>query len=89
MEKDFSESKNTNVQRKFCDFQEISFPSTERHNDMTQVIKYLKEYELEYAFKEIIGLEAKTSQTDWSASFVSFLCDHFVWGQAAFSVGFK
>ena len=47
--------------RKFSDFREISFPTSERHNDMGQVLKYLKEHEVQYAFKELFGIEGKTT----------------------------
>ncbi|KZC08873.1 RWD domain-containing protein 2A [Dufourea novaeangliae] len=45
--------------RKFSNFQEIAFPSSERHNDLGQLLKYLTDLNLQYAFKELFGLEGK------------------------------
>ncbi|XP_077278381.1 RWD domain-containing protein 2A [Temnothorax americanus] len=48
--------------RKFTDFQEISFPTTERHNDMGQLLKYLTDRDCQHAFKELFGIEGKFSK---------------------------
>ncbi|XP_020292043.1 RWD domain-containing protein 2A [Pseudomyrmex gracilis] len=48
--------------RKFVDFQEVSFPTTERHNDMGQLLKYLSDHDCQYAFKELFGIEGKLSK---------------------------
>lgn len=48
--------------RKFVDFQEVSFPTTERHNDMGQLLKYLSDHDCQYAFKELFGIEGKFSK---------------------------
>ncbi|XP_012532714.1 RWD domain-containing protein 2A [Monomorium pharaonis] len=53
---------NVNDMRKFTDFQEVSFPTTERHNDMGQLLKYLTNHDCQHAFKELFGLEGKTSK---------------------------
>ncbi|XP_043261010.1 RWD domain-containing protein 2A [Colletes gigas] len=54
------ENCNIDNMRKFNDFQEISFPSSERHNNMGQLFKYLTEHKLQYAFKELFGIEGKS-----------------------------
>ena len=59
MEKEFDITDDLNAHRKFSNFQEICFPSSERHNDMGQLLKYLIEHDLEHAFKELFGLETK------------------------------
>ncbi|XP_008203423.1 RWD domain-containing protein 2A [Nasonia vitripennis] len=61
IEKDFDPTDDLNIYRKFSDFQEICFPVSERHNDMGQLLKYLAEHELEHAFKELFGIEAKST----------------------------
>lgn len=48
--------------RKFDSIQEIAFPSSERHNDMGQVLKYLVEHDSQHAFKELFGVEGKTAE---------------------------
>lgn len=48
--------------RKFRDFQEVSFPTSERHNDMGQLLIYLTEHDAQYAFKELFGIEGRTSE---------------------------
>ncbi|KAL6265403.1 hypothetical protein P5V15_002199 [Pogonomyrmex californicus] len=48
--------------RKFTDFQEVSFPTTERHNDMGQLLKYLTDHDCQHAFKELFGIEGKFSK---------------------------
>ncbi|XP_043267375.1 RWD domain-containing protein 2B [Venturia canescens] len=45
--------------RKFSEFQEISFPTTDKHNDMGQLLKYLTEHGCQYVFKELFGVEGK------------------------------
>lgn len=61
IEKDFEPTEDMNELRKFTDFQEICFPVSERHNDMGQLLKFLSEHDLEHAFKELFGLDAKYS----------------------------
>lgn len=61
LEKDFERIDDINLYRKFINFQEISFTS-ERHNDMGQLKRYLEEHQLDYAFKELFGIEGKNSQ---------------------------
>lgn len=53
---------NVDDMRKFTDFQEVSFPTTERHNDMGQLLKYLADHDCQHAFKELFGLEGKSSK---------------------------
>ncbi|XP_071554331.1 RWD domain-containing protein 2A-like [Temnothorax nylanderi] len=53
---------NVDRMRKFTDFQEISFPTTERHNDMGQLLKYLTDRDCQHAFKELFGIEGKFSK---------------------------
>ncbi|XP_014469795.1 PREDICTED: RWD domain-containing protein 2A isoform X2 [Dinoponera quadriceps] len=53
---------NVDGLRKFTDFQEVSFPTTERHNDMGQLLKYLTEHDCQHAFKELFGIEGKFSK---------------------------
>lgn len=57
------ENCNVNSMRKFADFQEVSFPTTERHNDMGQLFKYLTEHDCQHAFKELFGMEGKLSKS--------------------------
>jgi len=59
MEKEFDPTNDLNLYRKFSDFQEICFPTSERHNDMGQLKKYLTEHDVDYAFKELFGIEEK------------------------------
>ncbi|CAK9818078.1 RWD domain-containing protein 2A [Anthophora plagiata] len=47
------------IMRKFNNFQEISFPVSERSNDMSQVLKYLIEHKSQHAFKELFGIEGR------------------------------
>ncbi|EFN77386.1 RWD domain-containing protein 2A [Harpegnathos saltator] len=58
MEKE-KDCNNVDNLRKFTDFQEVSFPTTERHNDMGQLLKYLTEHDCQHAFKELFGIEGK------------------------------
>jgi len=53
---------NVDSMRKFTDFQEVSFPTTERHNDMGQLFKYLTDHDCQHAFKELFGIEGKFSK---------------------------
>ncbi|XP_076758150.1 RWD domain-containing protein 2A [Xylocopa sonorina] len=53
---------NVDSLRKFNDFQEISFPSSERHNDMGKVRKYLVEHKSQHVFKELFGIEGKSTE---------------------------
>ncbi|XP_053989182.1 RWD domain-containing protein 2A [Hylaeus anthracinus] len=48
--------------QKFQDFQEISFATSERHNDMGQLLKYLTEHKSQHVFKELFGIDGKTSE---------------------------
>lgn len=52
---------NLESYRKFSRFQEISFPTTDKHNDMGQLFKYLTEHSCQYVFKELFGVEGKTA----------------------------
>lgn len=54
--------KNIDSVRKFNNFQEISFPTFERHNDMGQLLKYLTEHKMQHAFKELFGIEGKSTE---------------------------
>lgn len=54
---------NVDDRRKFADFQEVSFPTTERHNDMGLLLKYLTEHDCQHAFKELFGIEGKFSKS--------------------------
>ena len=54
--------KDIDSTRKFNDFQEISFPTSEKHNDMGQLLKYLTERKLQHAFKELFGVEGKSTE---------------------------
>ena len=47
--------------RKFSNFQEISFPSSDKHNDMGRLLKYLTEHQSQHVFKELFGVEGKTA----------------------------
>lgn len=47
--------------RKFVDFQEISFPISDRHNDMGQLLKYLTQHDSQHVFKHLFGIEGKSS----------------------------
>ncbi|XP_046623895.1 RWD domain-containing protein 2B [Neodiprion virginianus] len=58
-EDDPVENSNLNIHRKFSTFQEISFPSSDRHNDMGELYKYLTEHNVQYAFKEYFGVDGK------------------------------
>lgn len=53
---------NVENMRKFIDFEEVSFPTTERHNDMGQLLKYLTNHDCQHAFKELFGIEGKFSK---------------------------
>ncbi|KAJ8676501.1 hypothetical protein QAD02_012288 [Eretmocerus hayati] len=63
-EKDFDIGDDLNVHRKFSDFQEVCFPTPEGNNDKGQLFKYLCDHKLEHAFKELFGIEAKSSQSN-------------------------
>ena len=54
--------KDIDSTRKFNDFHEISFPTSEKHNDMGQLLKYLTERNLQHAFKELFGVEGKSAE---------------------------
>lgn len=56
--------RNLESLRKFSGFQEISFPSSDKHNDMGQLLKYLTEHESKHVFKELFGVEGKTALPD-------------------------
>ncbi|XP_047354189.1 RWD domain-containing protein 2A [Vespa velutina] len=51
--------KNINTMRKYPNFQEISFPSTDRHNDMGQLLTYLTEHQSQHVFNNIFGIKEK------------------------------
>ncbi|XP_076653293.1 RWD domain-containing protein 2A isoform X2 [Halictus rubicundus] len=53
---------NIDSMRQFNDIQEIAFPTSERHNDLGQLLKYLTDLNLQHAFKELFGLEGKFSE---------------------------
>ncbi|XP_078042108.1 RWD domain-containing protein 2A [Augochlora pura] len=53
---------NIDSMRRFNDIQEIAFPTSERHNDLGQLLKYLTDLNLQHAFKELFGLEGKFSE---------------------------
>ncbi|KAK2582295.1 hypothetical protein KPH14_004636 [Odynerus spinipes] len=53
--------KDINVMRKYPNFQEISFPSSDRHNDMGQLLKYLTEHQSQHVFKDLFGIEGKVA----------------------------
>ncbi|XP_029165430.1 RWD domain-containing protein 2A [Nylanderia fulva] len=53
---------NVDSMRRFTDFQEVSFPTTERHNNMGQLLKYLTDHNCQHAFKELFGIEGKFSK---------------------------
>ncbi|XP_012268251.2 RWD domain-containing protein 2A isoform X1 [Athalia rosae] len=57
------ENNNLDNHRKFSTFQEISFPSSDRHNDMGELYRYLTEHNVQYVFKELFGLEGKPAST--------------------------
>lgn len=50
------------IMRKFSNFQEIFFTTSGRHNDMSQVLKYLIEHKSQHAFKELFGTEVKCTE---------------------------
>lgn len=50
---------SVDISRKFDNFQEVAFPTSERHNDMGEVLKYLAEHRSQHAFKELFGIEGK------------------------------
>ncbi|KAG5321267.1 RWD2A protein, partial [Pseudoatta argentina] len=58
MEKE-EDCSNVDNMRKFTEFQEVSFPTTERHNDMGQFLKYLTDHDCQHVFKELFGIEGK------------------------------
>lgn len=53
--------KDLNIMRKYSNFQEISFPSSDRHNDMGQLLKYLSEHQSQHVFKDLFGIEGKVA----------------------------
>ncbi|XP_076220548.1 RWD domain-containing protein 2A isoform X2 [Nomia melanderi] len=53
---------NIDSMRQFNDIKEIAFPTSERHNDLGQLLKYLTDLNLQHAFKELFGLEGKVSE---------------------------
>ena len=59
VEKDYPE--NVNDSRKFIGFEEILFPTSERHNDMGRLLKYLTDHNSQHVFKEIFGVEGKSA----------------------------
>ncbi|KYN06037.1 PREDICTED: RWD domain-containing protein 2A [Cyphomyrmex costatus] len=58
MEKE-EDCSNVDNMRKFTEFEEISFATNERHNDMGQLLKYLTDHDCQHAFKELFGIEGK------------------------------
>lgn len=52
---------NLDSHRKFSTFQEIAFPSYDRHNNMGELYKYLTEHDVQYVFKDYFGIEGKPS----------------------------
>lgn len=50
------------IMRKFSDFREIFFTTSGRHNDMSQVLKYLMEHKSQHVFKELFSIEDKCSE---------------------------
>ena len=50
------------IMRKFSDFQEIFFTISGRHNDMSQVLKYLMEHKSQHVFKELFSIEVKCTE---------------------------
>lgn len=50
------------IMRKFSNFQVILFTTSGRHNDMSQVLKYLMEHKSQHVFKELFGIEAKCTE---------------------------
>ncbi|XP_014209214.1 RWD domain-containing protein 2A [Copidosoma floridanum] len=64
LEKEFEPVDDLDTYRKFSDFHEMCFPTLDRHNDMGLLKKYLTEHCLDYAFKELFGIEDKSAQLD-------------------------
>lgn len=54
-----NDEKNINSMRKYHNFQEISFPSSDRHNDMGQLLTYLTDHQSQHVFNEIFGIKGK------------------------------
>ncbi|XP_066595621.1 RWD domain-containing protein 2A [Prorops nasuta] len=54
------DNKDAICMRKFSDFEEVSFPSSDRHSDMGQLLKYLTKHNCQHAFKELFGIEGKS-----------------------------
>ncbi|XP_060830348.1 RWD domain-containing protein 2A [Bombus pascuorum] len=50
------------IMRKFSNFREIFFSTSGRHNDMSQVLKYLMEHTSQHAFKELFGTEVRCTE---------------------------
>ncbi|KAL7306851.1 hypothetical protein TKK_0001012 [Trichogramma kaykai] len=61
IEKDFDPTNDMSTYKKFSDFQELCFPNSDGHNDKSRLAKFLINYNLEHAFKELFGIEAKFS----------------------------
>ncbi|XP_015595951.1 RWD domain-containing protein 2A [Cephus cinctus] len=62
VEEENLDNRNLDSLRKFSGFQEISFATSEKHNDMGQLLKYLTEHDSHHAFKEFFGVEGKSAQ---------------------------
>ncbi|XP_015188648.1 PREDICTED: RWD domain-containing protein 2A [Polistes dominula] len=54
-----NDENNINTMRKYHNFQEISFPSSDRHNDMGQLLTYLTDHQSQHVFNEIFGIKGK------------------------------
>lgn len=64
VEEENLDGKDVNIMRKFAGFQEISFPTTEKHNDMGQLFKYLTEHQSQHVFKDFFGVEGKMTNNN-------------------------
>ncbi|XP_063989199.1 RWD domain-containing protein 2A [Diachasmimorpha longicaudata] len=64
VEEENLDGKDVNTMRKFTEFQEISFPTTDKHNDMGQLLKYLTEHQSQHVFKEFFGVEGKMNNNN-------------------------
>lgn len=72
IEKDYDPIDDLNVYRKFTDFEELCFANCDRttghtstlnfKNDTSQFLKYLIKHDLEHAFKELFGIDAKCTE---------------------------
>ncbi|KAI4502620.1 hypothetical protein M0802_002532 [Mischocyttarus mexicanus] len=56
-----NDEKNINSMRKYHNFEEISFPSSDRHNDMGQLLTYLTDHQSQHVFNEIFGIKGKST----------------------------